>query len=152
MRYTEARMAKITAELLEDIDKNTIDFRKNFDDSLDEPTVLPSKLPHLLLNGSTGIAVGMATNIPPHNLGELVDGSLQLIDNPEVSDLELMEYIKGPDFPTGGIIDGKKGIRDAYLTGRGKIDRKSTRLNSSHANISYAVFCLKKKKRTYKGM
>ncbi len=121
MRYTEARMAKITAELLEDIDKNTIDFRKNFDDSLDEPTVLPSKLPHLLLNGSTGIAVGMATNIPPHNLGELVDGSLQLIDNPEISDLELMNYIKGPDFPTGGIIDGKKGIRDAYLTGRGKI-------------------------------
>ncbi len=121
MRYTEARMSKITAELLEDIDKNTIDFRKNFDDSLDEPTVLPSKLPHLLLNGSTGIAVGMATNIPPHNLGELVDGSLQLIDNPEISDLELMEYIKGPDFPTGGIIDGKKGIRDAYLTGRGKI-------------------------------
>ena len=117
----EARMSKITAELLEDIDKNTIDFRKNFDDSLDEPTVLPSKLPHLLLNGSTGIAVGMATNIPPHNLGELVDGSLQLIDNPEISDLELMEYIKGPDFPTGGIIDGKKGIRDAYLTGRGKI-------------------------------
>src|SRR3712207_7063247 len=109
MRYTEARMAKITAELLEDIDKNTIDFRKNFDDSLDEPTVLPSKLPHLLLNGSTGIAVGMATNIPPHNLGELVDGSLQLIDK----------------------------------------DRKSTRLNSSHANISYAVFCLKKKNNTY---
>lgn len=121
MRYTEARMSKITAELLEDIDKNTIDFRKNFDDSLDEPTVLPSKLPHLLLNGSTGIAVGMATNIPPHNLGELVDGSLQLIDNPDISDLELMEYIQGPDFPTGGIIDGKKGIRDAYLTGRGKI-------------------------------
>ncbi|AYZ73522.1 DNA gyrase subunit A [Fusobacterium necrophorum] len=121
MRYTEARMSKITAELLEDIDKNTIDFRKNFDDSLDEPTVLPSKLPHLLLNGSTGIAVGMATNIPPHNLGELVDGSLQLIDNPNISDLELMEYIQGPDFPTGGIIDGKKGIRDAYLTGRGKI-------------------------------
>lgn len=121
MRYTEARMAKITAELLEDIDKNTIDFRKNFDDSLDEPTVLPSKMPHLLLNGSTGIAVGMATNIPPHNLRELVDGSLQLIDNPEISDLELMNYIKGPDFPTGGIIDGKKGIRDAYLTGRGKI-------------------------------
>ncbi|KYL01962.1 DNA gyrase subunit A [Fusobacterium necrophorum subsp. funduliforme] len=121
MRYTEARMSKITAELLEDIDKNTIDFRKNFDDSLDEPTVLPSKLPHLLLNGSTGIAVGMATNIPPHNLGELVDGSLQLIDNPDISDLELMKYIQGPDFPTGGIIDGKKGIRDAYLTGRGKI-------------------------------
>lgn len=110
MRYTEARMSKITAELLEDIDKNTIDFRKNFDDSLDEPTVLPSKLPHLLLNGSTGIAVGMATNIPPHNLGELVDGSLQLIDNPDISDLELMKYIQGPDFPTGGIIDGKKGI------------------------------------------
>ena len=106
MRYTEARMAKISNELLEDIDKNTIDFRKNFDDSLDEPTVLPAKLPNLLLNGATGIAVGMATNIPPHNLGEVVDGTLALIDNPELTPLDLMEYIKGPDFPTGGIIDG----------------------------------------------
>ena len=121
MRYTEARMAKISNELIDDIDKNTIDFRKNFDDSLDEPTVLPAKLPNLLLNGATGIAVGMATNIPPHNLGELIDGILALIDNPELTPLDLMEYIKGPDFPTGGIIDGQKGIRDAYMTGRGKV-------------------------------
>lgn len=121
MRYTEARMARISNELIDDIDKNTIDFRKNFDDSLDEPTVLPAKLPNLLLNGATGIAVGMATNIPPHNLGELVDGILALIDNPELTPLNLMEYIKGPDFPTGGIIDGQKGIRDAYMTGRGKV-------------------------------
>ena len=121
MRYTEARMAKISNELIDDIDKNTIDFRKNFDDSLDEPTVLPAKLPNLLLNGATGIAVGMATNIPPHNLGELVDGILALIENPELTPLDLMEYIKGPDFPTGGIIDGQKGIRDAYMTGRGKV-------------------------------
>lgn len=121
MRYTEARMARISNELIDDIDKNTIDFRKNFDDSLDEPTVLPAKLPNLLLNGATGIAVGMATNIPPHNLGELVDGILALIDNPELTPLDLMEHIKGPDFPTGGIIDGQKGIRDAYMTGRGKV-------------------------------
>lgn len=121
MRYTEARMAKISDELLEDIDKDTIDFRKNFDDSLDEPTVLPAKLPNLLINGATGIAVGMATNIPPHNLGEVVDGTLALIDNPELTPVDLMEYVKGPDFPTGGIIDGKKGIIDAYLTGRGKV-------------------------------
>ena len=106
MRYTEARMAKISGELMEDIDKNTIDFMKNFDDSLDEPTVLPAKLPNLLLNGATGIAVGMATNIPPHNLGELVDGILAQIENPDITCLELMDYIKGPDFPTGGIIDG----------------------------------------------
>lgn len=121
MRYTEARMAKITAELLVDIDKNTIDFRKNFDESLDEPTVLPAKLPNLLLNGSTGIAVGMATNIPPHNLSEICDGIVALIDNREISVDELINYIKGPDFPTGGIINGKQGIYEAYRTGRGKI-------------------------------
>lgn len=121
MRYTEARMKKITGELLEDIDKDTIDLRKNFDDSLDEPVVLPAKLPNLLLNGSTGIAVGMATNIPPHNLGELVDGTLALIDNRDITADELMEYIPGPDFPTGGIIDGVKGIREAYSTGRGRV-------------------------------
>jgi DNA gyrase subunit A len=121
MRYTEARMSKITAELLEDIDKNTIDFRKNFDDSLDEPTVLPAKLPNLLLNGATGIAVGMATNIPPHNLGELVDGILALIRDRKITVDKLMEYIKGPDFPTAGIIDGNKGIIEAYTTGRGRI-------------------------------
>lgn len=121
MRYTEARMAKITGELLEDIDKDTVDFRKNFDDSLDEPVVLPAKLPHLLLNGATGIAVGMATNIPPHNLGEVCDGVLALIDNRDIEPIELIDYIKGPDFPTGGIIDGRKGIYDAYLTGRGRV-------------------------------
>ncbi|WP_294726380.1 DNA gyrase subunit A [uncultured Fusobacterium sp.] len=139
MRYTEARMAKISGELMEDIDKNTIDFMKNFDDSLDEPTVLPAKLPNLLLNGATGIAVGMATNIPPHNLGELVDGILAQIENPDIACLELMDYIKGPDFPTGGIIDGHKGIRDAYLTGRGKIRVRGKveveELKSGKANI-----------------
>ena len=121
MRYTEARMSKISNELLEDIDKDTIDFRKNFDDSLDEPIVLPAKLPNLLLNGATGIAVGMATNIPPHNLGEVVDGILALIDNKEITPDQLMEYIKGPDFPTGAIIDGEAGIYDAYTTGRGRV-------------------------------
>ena len=139
MRYTEARMAKISGELMEDIGKNTIDFMKNFDDSLDEPTVLPAKLPNLLLNGATGIAVGMATNIPPHNLGELVDGILAQIENPDITCLELMDYIKGPDFPTGGIIDGHKGIRDAYLTGRGKIRVRGKveveELKSGKANI-----------------
>ena len=121
MRYTEARMAKITDEILADIDKDTIDFRKNFDDSLDEPVVLPAKIPSLLLNGTVGIAVGMATNIPPHNLGELVDGTLALIDNRNITSQELIEYIPGPDFPTGGIINGRKGIQDAYTKGRGKI-------------------------------
>ena len=121
MRYTEARMAKITEELLADIGKDTIDYRKNFDESLDEPVVLPAKLPNLLLNGANGIAVGMATNIPPHNLGEVVDGIVALIDNPEISIDELITYIKGPDFPTGGIINGKQGIYDAYRTGRGKL-------------------------------
>ena len=121
MRYTEARMAKITEELLADIGKDTIDYRKNFDESLDEPIVLPAKLPNMLLNGATGIAVGMATNIPPHNLSELCDGIIALIDNKEITIDELMEYIKGPDFPTGATINGKQGIIDAYRTGRGKI-------------------------------
>ena len=121
MRYTEARMAKITEELLADIGKDTIDYRKNFDESLDEPVVLPAKLPNLLLNGANGIAVGMATNIPPHNLGEVVDGIVALIDNPEISIDELIGYIKGPDFPTGGIINGRQGIYDAYRTGRGRL-------------------------------
>ncbi|MGL4945990.1 MAG: DNA gyrase subunit A [Fusobacteriaceae bacterium] len=121
MRYTESRMAKISNELLLDIDKNTVDFRKNFDDSLDEPIVLPSRVPHLLINGSTGIAVGMATNIPPHNLGEVCDGILALIDNKDIEIPELIHHIKGPDFPTGGIIDGTKGIYDAYMTGRGRV-------------------------------
>ena len=121
MRYTEARMAKISNELLEDIDKNTIDFRKNFDESLDEPTVLPAKLPNLLLNGATGIAVGMATNIPPHNAGEVCDGIVAMIENPDITIDELITYITGPDFPTGGIINGRSGIIEAYKTGRGKV-------------------------------
>lgn len=121
MRYTEARMSKVTNELLEDISKDTIDFRKNFDETLDEPIVLPAKLPNLLLNGATGIAVGMATNIPPHNLAELCDGIVALIDNRDISIDELMQYIIAPDFPTGGVINGRQGIIDAYKTGRGKI-------------------------------
>lgn len=118
---TEARMGKITEELLEDINKDTIDYRKNFDETLDEPTVLPAKLPNLLLNGSNGIAVGMATNIPPHNLAELSKAIITTIDKPEITSEQLMKYIPGPDFPTGGIINGRKGIHDAYTTGRGKI-------------------------------
>jgi DNA gyrase subunit A len=121
MRYTESRMAQIAAELLQDIDKQTVDFIPNYDDSEHEPTVLPAKLPNLLLNGASGIAVGMATNIPPHNLGELCDGLVQLIDNPEISIDELCNYVKGPDYPTGGIILGREGIRAAYATGRGRI-------------------------------
>jgi len=125
MRYTEARMAKITQELLVDIKKDTIDYTRNFDDTLDEPEVLPARLPNLLLNGSSGIAVGMATNIPPHNLGELTDGIIKLIENPDIEIDELNSVITGPDFPTGGIINGNTGIRDAYRTGRGKLKIRS---------------------------
>ena len=121
MRYTEARMTPLSEELLKDLDKDTVDFVPNYDDSMKEPDVLPSRVPNLLLNGSSGIAVGMATNIPPHCLDELIDGLLLLIDNPDVSLEEIMQYIKGPDFPTRGIIFGKKGILDAYKTGRGRI-------------------------------
>ena len=121
MRYTEARMTILAEELLRDIDKDTVDFIPNYDDSLQEPDVLPSRVPNLLLNGSSGIAVGMATNIPPHSLNELVDGLLHLLDNKEASLEELMHFIKGPDFPTGGIIYGKKGIIEAYRTGRGRV-------------------------------
>ena len=120
-RYTESRMSKIALEMLTNIDKDTVDFTTNYDDRLKEPTVLPSRYPNLLANGSTGIAVGMATNIPPHNLGELVDGICCVIDNPEAELDEIMEHIKGPDFPTSGIIMGRAGIRAAYATGRGKI-------------------------------
>ncbi len=120
-RYTESRMSKIALEMLTNIDKDTVDFTTNYDDRLKEPTVLPSRYPNLLANGSTGIAVGMATNIPPHNLGELVDGICCVIDNPEAELDDIMEHIKGPDFPTSGIIMGKSGIRAAYATGRGKI-------------------------------
>ena len=120
-RYTESRMSKIALEMLTNIDKDTVDFTTNYDDRLKEPTVLPSRYPNLLANGSTGIAVGMATNIPPHNLGELVDGICCVIDNPEAELDDIMEHIKGPDFPTSGIIMGRSGIRAAYATGRGKI-------------------------------
>lgn len=120
-RYTESRMSKLSLEMLTDIDKETVDFMGNYDDRLKEPTVLPSRFPNLLVNGSTGIAVGMATNIPPHNLREVIDGMCCLIDNPDATLEDLMEHIKGPDFPTAGIIMGRAGIRAAYATGRGKI-------------------------------
>jgi DNA gyrase subunit A len=121
MRYTEARLARLADEMLRDLDKNTVDFIPNFDDSLQEPSVLPSYLPNLLVNGASGIAVGMATNIPPHNLGEVVDGLVALIDDPNITSEGLMKYVKAPDFPTAGIIFGYDGVKDAYLTGRGKI-------------------------------
>lgn len=121
MRYTEGRLTRLSHEMLEDLDKDTVDFRPNFDDSLEEPSVLPSRVPNLLLNGTSGIAVGMATNMPPHNLTEVVSGIKAQIDNPEITVPQLMDHIKGPDFPTGGIIFGTEGIKDAYETGRGRI-------------------------------
>src|SRR5256712_4353264 len=224
-RYTEARLTRIAMTMLDDIDKNTVDFVPNFDDRLQEPTVLPARLPNLIVNGTSGIAVGMATNIPPHNLGEAVEAINHLVDHPDASVKDLRKFIKGPDFPTGAIIYGREGIKECYEKGRGRIairaratveerestghqqnlvtdfpyqvspdrvieqirdlvvakklegvsdlrnesdkegipfvtdlkrdavpmvvlnqDRKSTRLNSSHDQISYAVFCLKKKK------
>ncbi len=121
MRYVEARLAAIADEVLTDIEKNTVDFMPNFDASLTEPTVLPALLPNLLINGSSGIAVGMATNMPPHNLSEIVDGLVYLLDNPDAEVKDLMRYVKGPDFPTGGLICGKSGIKEAYSTGKGKL-------------------------------
>ena len=120
MRYTEARMSKIAETMLEDIEKNTVDFMPNYDDRLQEPTVLPAKLPTLLINGSSGIAVGMATNIPPHNLTEVINGIIKIIDDDNVTDEELMGIIKGPDFPTEGLILGREGIKQAYTTGKVK--------------------------------
>ncbi|MDR3063624.1 MAG: DNA topoisomerase 4 subunit A, partial [Methanobrevibacter sp.] len=124
-RYTEARLDKISMELLRDINKNTVDFRTNYDGQREEPTVLPSRFPNILVNGNMGIAVGMATNIPPHNLGEVIDGCIAFIDNPEISILELMEYVKGPDFPTASSILGTSGIKQAYETGKGSITIQS---------------------------
>jgi len=121
MRYTEARLRKIAEEILEDLDKNTVDFQLNFDDSLQEPTVMPTKIPQLLINGASGIAVGMATNILPHNLTEVIDGTIAYIDNNEIAIEDLMQYVKGPDLPTGGIIYGINGVKEAFLKGRGKI-------------------------------
>lgn len=147
-RYTEAKMSKISVDMLTDIEKETVDFIPNYDDRLKEPLVLPSRFPNLLVNGSTGIAVGMATNIPPHNLGEVIDAVTMLIDNPDAGLDEIMEYIKGPDFPTGGIIMGRAGIRAAYATGRGKItvraraeieEKKNGRFQIIVTEIPYAV-------------
>src|SRR3546814_719506 len=150
MRYTEARLARAASDaLLQDIDEDTVDFQDNYDETTTEPVVLPARFPNLLVNGAGGIAVGMATNIPPHNLGEVINACCAYIDDPEISIDRLMEHVPGPDFPTGGIILGRAGIRDAYHTGRGSLrvrsataveeirkdrmaDRKSTRLNSSH--------------------
>ena len=125
MRYTESRLSKISLEMLRDINKNTVNFKPNFDESEKEPEILPSRFPNILVNGTMGIAVGMATNIPPHNLGEVIDGCIAYIDNPEIDTAGLMEYIKGPDFPTGGIILGNSGIKKAYETGRGTITIRS---------------------------
>ena len=134
MRYTEARLKKIAEETLSDIDKNTVDFQPNFDDSLSEPTVLPTRIPNLLVNGASGIAVGMATNMPPHNLTEVIDATIAYIDNNNITTEELQHYIKGPDFPTGGIIYGSQGIRDACETGRGRIVvRAKTEIELTHS-------------------
>ena len=121
MRYTEARLRRIADELLSDINKDTVDFQPNFDDSLTEPSVLPAKVPNLLINGSSGIAVGMATNMAPHNLSEVVDGTIAYIDNRDITIQELMKFIIAPDFPTGGIIYGYSGVQQAFLTGRGRV-------------------------------
>ncbi|MBR4080782.1 MAG: DNA gyrase subunit A [Clostridia bacterium] len=140
MRYTEARMSRLTPYLLEGIDKDTVDFYPNFDETLMQPAVLPARFPNLLVNGSSGIAVGMATNIPPHNLREVIDGVICMIDNPECTIEDLMEHIKGPDFPTGGIILGRRGIREAYFTGHGSITvRARTEVEQMSANRSRIV-------------
>src|SRR3546814_3805970 len=134
-RYTECRLAPLAMQMLDGINEDTVDFADNYSGDETEPSVLPSRFPNLLVNGSQGIAVGMATNIPPHNLGEVVDATIHLIDNPEATPDDLMAYVKGTDFPTGGLIMGRQGILDANRTGKGSIrirDRKSTRLNSSH--------------------
>src|SRR6478735_3817077 len=125
MRYTEARFKRIAEEMLSDINKNTVDFQPNFDDSLEEPTVLPAKVPNLLINGSSGIAVGMATNMAPHNISEVIDGIIAFIDNNDITIPELMVHVKGPDFPTGATIYGYQGIRSAFETGRGRIVLRS---------------------------
>ena len=139
MRYTESRLSKISLELLRDIYKNTVDFTSNFDESEKEPSVLPSKFPNILVNGTMGIAVGMATNIPPHNLGEVIDGCIAYIDNPEIDTLGLMQYIKGPDFPTGGVILGNSGIKKAYETGRGTITIRSRARIEENTGKNYII-------------
>ena len=125
MRYTEARMTRLSGELLRDIEKNTVDFMPNFDESETQPVVLPSRFPNLLVNGSNGIAVGMATSIPPHNLGEVIDAVVKMMEDPETDVYDLMECVKGPDFPTGAEIMGVEGIKRAYRTGRGRVILRS---------------------------
>ena len=139
MRYTESRLSKISLELLRDINKDTVNFIPNFDESEKEPSILPSRFPNILVNGTMGIAVGMATNIPPHNLGEVIDGCIAYIDNPDIDTLGLMEYIKGPDFPTGGIILGNSGIKKAYETGRGTITIRSNATIEEKDGKNYIV-------------
>ena len=138
-RYTEARLSKIALEMLRDIRKNTVDMMPNFDETSLEPVVLPSRFPNVLVNGSMGIAVGMATNIPPHNLGEVIDGCIAYMKNPDIDTLGLMQYIKGPDFPTGGIILGNSGIKKAYETGRGSITIRSRATIEEVGNHSQIV-------------
>ena len=121
MRYTEARLKKISEDMVQDLDKDTVDFQLNYDDSLKEPTVLPTKIPNLLVNGASGIAVGMATNMPPHNLSEVIDGTIAYIDNNNIEISKLINHIKAPDFPTGGIIYGYDGVKQAFETGRGRV-------------------------------
>jgi DNA gyrase subunit A len=139
MRYTEVRLSKLSTELLSDINKETVDFTPNFDETVEEPQVLPARFPNLLVNGSAGIAVGMATNIPPHNLAEVIDGVIALIENPDITTKELNTYIKGPDFPTGGLILGREGIREAYATGRGIVKMRAVhqieKMNSGKTRI-----------------
>ena len=136
-RYTEARMSKIALEMLRDLNKNTVDFQDNYDGSEREPIVLPSRIPNLLVNGATGIAVGMATNIPPHNLAETIDAVKLMMDNPEVTTRELMEVLPGPDFPTGGLVMGKSGIHRAYETGKGSIVLRSrTEIETTNQVVS----------------
>jgi len=142
MRYTEIRMARIASELLADLDKETVDFTANYDDTLKEPVVLPARIPNLLINGSSGIAVGMATNIPPHNLGEIVDGLVALIENPNLTVQDLMQHIPGPDFPTAGFIHGRAAIREAYTSGRGILQlraRATTETNKRTGRIAIIV-------------
>ena len=139
MRYTEAKMPKIAVEMLADIDKNTVEFMPNYDEKMMEPTVLPAKIPNLLVNGSSGIAVGMATNIPPHNLTEVVNALVRLIDEDDVTDEMLMQEIKGPDFPTAGLILGREGIKSAYTTGRGKITVRARAEIEEHGNGRYRI-------------
>lgn len=139
MRYTEARLRKIAEEMLNDIDKETVDFQLNFDDSLSEPTVLPALIPNLLINGASGIAVGMATNMPPHNLTEVIDGVVAYIENNDITIAELMQYIKAPDFPTGGIIYGYEGVRDAFETGRGRIMMRGEAVFEEHSGRDWII-------------